>query len=74
MYKPNNDGSDILPDAVKTMCWHYVTITGVYKNTFTGKVCLKVQSWGESYYLDYDQFVDYNDKWGNSGTLFFVNQ
>lgn len=73
MYKPNSDGSDIVPDAVKTMCWHYVTITGVYTNTQIGKVFLKVQSWGKVYYIDYEELNEYNSGFLNSARLIFVS-
>jgi len=72
MYRPYSNNSDINPTVRKYLCWHYVAITGVYINTFTGKTYLKIQSWGTSYYVDYEEFVDYNDHIGRSGMLFFV--
>ncbi len=71
LYRSNEN--DIEAEPSKSMCWHYVTITGVYTNTQTGEVYLKVQSWGSSYYIDYSEFNDYNSGLLRSGRLIFVS-
>ncbi len=71
LYRANEN--DIEAEPSKSMCWHYVTITGVYTNTQTGEVYLKVQSWGSSYYIDYSEFNDYNSGLLRSGRLIFVS-
>jgi hypothetical protein len=47
-------------DSGNKMLYHYVTITGVYIDRNMDSVCLRVQSWGRTYYIDYDEFCDYN--------------
>lgn len=48
---------------------HYMTITGIRtnKDIVTGeeKKYLEVSTWGEKYYIDYDEFLEYKKK-GNS--------
>lgn len=39
---------------------HYVTITGVFKDNNSGQIWLRVQSWGEQYYLNFSEFYNYN--------------
>ncbi len=38
---------------------HYVTITGIVKDTIGSKIWLKVSSWGNCYYIDYDEYINY---------------
>lgn len=38
--------------------YHYVTVTGVLVDRNTGKVYLRIQSWGKMLYIDYDEFYD----------------
>ncbi len=63
MYSLNvDDGMGICgnPDKYNVMTDHYVTITGVVKDTQSGKTWLRIQSWGEVYYILYSDFVLYN--------------
>ena len=50
-----------------------VTATWPSHANSTGKIYLKVQSWGSEYYIDYDEFVDYNDSVFRQGGLFFID-
>ena len=40
---------------------HYVTVTGVIKDDIIGKTYLQISSWGEMYYIDYDEYLAYID-------------
>ena len=62
-------------DSSEPMDYHYVTITGIYQNKVLNKTYLRVQSWGDVYYIDYNEFFKYNENsdlitW--SGDLIFV--
>ena len=39
---------------------HYVTITGIVKDGESGNEWLRIQTWGEQYYILYNDFVEYN--------------
>jgi len=57
------------------MEFHYITITGMYNNYILDKTFLRVQSWGEEYYIDYDEFIKYNENSNSimwSGELIFI--
>lgn len=52
---------------------HYVTITGVFIDEQANKRWLRVQSWGEEYYIDFDEFYDYNTaELGRLGSIITV--
>ena len=52
---------------------HYITITGIFIDEQINKRWLRVQSWGEEYYIDFDGFYDYNtDESGRLGTIIVV--
>ncbi len=36
---------------------HYVTVTGVIEDLHSGRVWLRVQTWGYAMYLDFDEFL-----------------
>ena len=47
-------------DESNVMTDHYVTITGLIKDYQSDTVWLRVQTWGEVYYLRLDEFYKYN--------------
>lgn len=57
--------------------YHYVTVTGIFidKNAAEGEdVFLRVQSWGDEYYINYSEFINFNDSYNFcEGYLIFVN-
>jgi len=70
----DSNSGDFL-DTDEMMLFHYVTITGMYQNRIMDKTYLRVQSWGDEYYIDYDEFYDYNqysDMITWSGDLLFI--
>ena len=73
MYEGDKNNCEIETDPCNKMSWHYVTITGVYINNNTNKIYLRIQSWGKMLYIDYDEFVDYNDSVFRQGGLFFID-
>lgn len=55
---------------------HYVAITGLLFDEQTGKRMVKVSSWAEAYYIDYDMYYDYIYEQGiaktwQSGVVYF---
>ena len=56
----NGNGLIGIPDSYNVMTDHYVTITGAIKDYQSGQTWLRIQSWGEEYYLLYSDFVEYN--------------
>ena len=54
--------------------YHYVTVTGLYEDDIIGKVYLRVQSWGDIYYVEYNEFCDYNTSNNTcKGEMLFIN-
>ena len=53
---------------------HYVTITGVYENSINGDVFLRVQSWGGEYYVDFNEFCEFNDNRDLSIGYLFITE
>jgi hypothetical protein len=52
---------------------HYVTITGMFIDEQANRRWLRVQSWGEEYYIDFDEFFDYNTaELGRLGSIITV--
>ena len=62
-----------IPDEKNVMTDHYVTITGVIFDRESGKEWLRIQSWGEQYYILFEDFCNYNDciDWAE-GTLVVI--
>ncbi|MBO7426229.1 MAG: hypothetical protein J6U23_11185 [Clostridiales bacterium] len=62
-----------IPDEKNAMTDHYVTITGVIFDRESGKEWLRIQSWGEQYYILFEDFCNYNDfiDWAE-GTLVVI--
>ena len=56
-------------DDRNVMTDHYVTITGVFIDNQSGRTWLRVQSWGEEWYLDFDEFYNYS----NDNAESFIN-
>lgn len=57
----------IQPSNHPRMTYHYVTITGIVINSDAqdgnDRVFLRVQSWGGEYYINYSDFVNYNESY-----------
>jgi hypothetical protein len=51
----------------KAVNGHYVTVTGIIKDNVTGRIMLRISSWGKQYYINYEEYRDYIDT--NSGTF-----
>lgn len=50
---------------------HYVTITGLIMDKENSNVWLRIQTWGEIYYLRLDEFYDYNQSLPYGTLIFF---
>lgn len=50
-----------VPDKWNVMTAHYVTITGIILDRESENEWLRVQSWGEQYYILFNDFCNYND-------------
>jgi hypothetical protein len=51
----------------KAVNGHYVTVTGIIKDNVTGRIMLRISSWGKQYYINYEEYREYIDT--NSGTF-----
>lgn len=53
---------------------HYVTVTGMYNNPDDnkGKIMLCISSWGKLFYINYNEYRDYIDSYGDSFTSSMV--
>lgn len=47
---------------------HYVTVTGIVKDDIAGLIMLRISSWGEQYYINYEEYRDYVTNTGGSYT------
>ena len=58
---------------------HYVIVTGIVKDKITDDIWLRVSSWGEMYYINYDEYLDYigdgsfNDFRGITSNVIYIN-
>jgi len=52
----------------RTVNGHYMTITGITCDNLAGRIMLCISSWGKKYYIDYDEYRDYIDKYGGTYT------
>lgn len=61
---------------VKSVNGHYMTITGITIDGTTGRIILCVSSWGKKYYIDYDEYRDYINKYGGTYTssMVYINR
>ena len=46
---------------------HYVTVTGLIKDDVTGRIMLRISSWGKQFYINYEEYRDYVEN--TSGTI-----
>ncbi len=55
---------------------HYVTVTGLIKDELTGRIMLRISSWGSQYYINYEEYRDYVENIGGTFTssLIYVKQ
>lgn len=44
---------------------HYVTITGIYIDEVQNRTWLHVSSWGISYYIDFDEYINYLENYAS---------
>ncbi len=51
---------------------HFVTVTGVIKDDVTGRIMLRISSWGKQYYINYEEYRDYIDSAGGTFTSSIV--
>lgn len=51
---------------VETLYDHYVTLTGIVFNLKEQTTTFQISSWGEKYYVDYDEICDYVDEYHNA--------
>ena len=60
----NQSRENVFHRTPKRMIYHYVTITGVLivldTDVVEDRIYLRIQSWGEEYYINYYDFVQYN--------------
>lgn len=47
---------------------HYVTVTGVIKDDVAYRIMLRISSWGKQYYINYEEYRDYIDSYGDTYT------
>ena len=68
LYTRDEDGGFILPSWRGSLVRdHYMTVTAVIERD--GKTMLEVSSWGERYYIDWDEYLKYINTFGT----FFSN-
>ncbi len=55
---------------------HYVTVTGLIKDELTGRIMLRISSWGSPYYINYEEYRDYVENVGGTYTssLVYIKQ
>ena len=55
---------------------HYVTVTALIKDEVTGRIMLRISSWGRQYYVNYEEYRDYIESYGGTFTssLVYVSQ
>ena len=72
----NNKENTIKPyyyKAVKSdVNGHYVTVTGLFKDEVTGKIMLRISSWGKQYFINYEEYRDYIETTGGTFTSSMV--
>lgn len=61
-----------LQPIVKAINGHYVTVTGLIKDEYAGRILLSISSWGKKYYIDYEEYRDYVDNIGGTITSSLV--
>ena len=51
---------------------HYVMVTALIKDEVTGRIMLRISSWGKQYYINYEEYRDYVDNIGGTFTSSMV--
>ncbi|MDF2485029.1 MAG: hypothetical protein K0R46_1197 [Herbinix sp.] len=51
---------------------HYVTVTALIKDEVTGRIMLRISSWGKQYYINYEEYRDYIESVGGTFTSSIV--
>lgn len=72
MYQPIDENIWWIKDkmvAIKQFHSHYVTITAVSEDNISGKKWFQVSSWGNKYYIDYDEYSTYAEQYGQWGWI-----
>ncbi|SKA65788.1 von Willebrand factor type A domain-containing protein, partial [Eubacterium uniforme] len=62
----NNLPVDINNTDVKYYSNHYVTITGMLEDKIKKRTYLEISSWGNKYYIDFDEYIEYVDNHSKS--------
>lgn len=68
----NNKKPYYYKTAVPEVHGHYVTVTGVIKDDVTNRIMLKISSWGKQYYINYEEYRDYVENYGDTFTSSIV--
>lgn len=56
----------------QNICGHYVTVTALIKDEVTGRIMLRISSWGRQYYINYEEYRDYIESIGGTFTSSIV--
>lgn len=51
---------------------HFVTVTGVIRDNVANRIMLLISSWGQKYYINYEEYRDYVDTLGDTITSSIV--
>lgn len=51
---------------------HFVTVTGVIRDNVANRIMLRISSWGQKYYINYEEYRDYVDTLGDTITSSIV--
>ena len=79
--EPKEDNSDASEEVSKPYYYHavkqninghYVMVTALIKDEVTGRIMLRISSWGKQYYINYEEYRDYVDNVGGKITSSMV--
>lgn len=59
------DKYKFVPRKGKLVSSHYVTVTGILENGVKGETMLEISSWGTKYYINYDEYLYFIEKYSN---------
>lgn len=59
-------------DAVSNVNGHYVTVTGIIKDNISYRIMLRISSWGKQYYINYEEYREYIENYGDTFTSSMV--
>jgi hypothetical protein len=51
---------------------HYVTVTGIIRDDVANQIMLRISSWGKLYYINYEEYRDYIESYGDAFTSSIV--